>query len=221
MIAVQPIEIPATLTQAAASQLREAIVSGELAPGTYIKEGELSKQLGLSVTPVREALVQLASEGLIEVAANRRKRVTPIDLQAMVELLEVQSRLWGMGYEWGAPKINPAQLELLHEIYRGHAKAIDEGDRPTVVAKAHQFHRIILEASGNRELVRISIDRLGLIGRFILLCAPEMASKEALEKHKSMLVAMDRKEFTAVTRLHQEACKLMVDVAKKLLNEQG
>ena len=70
-------------------QLREEIVSGMLRPGEVIKDAELAARLGLSITPVREALAQLAMEGLVEMPPNRAKRVAPLTKRSAIELCVV------------------------------------------------------------------------------------------------------------------------------------
>lgn len=216
---VSRLQIPATLREAVVAQLRTAIVAGELAPGTLLKDAELAAQLGLSATPVREALMQLAAEGLIEIEPNRLKRVTPIDLDAMVELFEVQSRLWGLGYAWGAPRIGASELAQLHRIYAEHAEAIQKHDTGAAIAAAHAFHRVFMEASGNRELVRVSLDRLALIQRFVRLCAPWLISAEGLEQHREMLDALDRGEVQRTITLYEDTSAVLADVARQLRDQ--
>ena len=189
MVGLTRLKTPTTLHQAAAAQLREAIVTGELKPGTLLKDAEVAKHLGLSATPVREALVQLAAEGLVEIEPNRLKRVAPIDHQAMVELLQVQNELWALGYVWGAPNIGPEQLDQLARISAIHHDAIARADLRAAVAAAHAFHLVLMEASGNRELVRVSVDRLPLIQRYVLLCVPGLVVPEMNVSHDAVVAA--------------------------------
>ena len=183
------LKTPTTLNAAASDQLREAIVTGQLAPGALLKDGEVAAWLGLSATPVREALVRLAAEGLVEIEPNRLKRVTPIDHQAMLELLQVQNELWALGYAWGAPRIGEAELAVLDQLCGAHRDAIDRGDLRGAVAAAHGFHRVLMEASGNRELVRVSVDRLPLIQRYVLLCVPTLIVPAMSRQHRAMVKA--------------------------------
>jgi DNA-binding GntR family transcriptional regulator len=213
---VARLQMPATLREAVVAQLRTAIVAGELAPGALLKDAELAAQLGLSTTPVREALMQLAAEGLVEIEPNRLKRVTPIDLDAMVELFEVQSRLWGLGYVWGAPRIGPDELAHLQRVYAEHAAAIERGDNAVAIAAAHAFHRVFMEASGNRELLRVSLDRLALIQRFVRLRAPWLISLEGLAQHRAMLDALDRGDVQKTIALYEDTSAVLSNVAREL-----
>ncbi|MHC8380491.1 GntR family transcriptional regulator [Pseudomonas sp. LB3P14] len=215
-LAIATLQQPATLREGVVNRLRAAIVSGELKPGTLLKDVELAAQLGLSATPVREALVQLAGEGLIEIEPNRLKRVTPIDLNAMVELFEVQSRLWALGYAWGAPRIGSAELGQLRCACADHAIALERGDSSAILPAAHAFHRVLMEASGNRELVRVAVDRLPLIQRFVQLCAPELMSAEGLAQHREILTVLERGDALAAIALYEETSGVLVAVAKAL-----
>ena len=216
---VARLQMPATLREAVVAQLRTAIVAGELAPGTLLKDAELAARLGLSATPVREALMQLAAEGLIEIEPNRLKRVTPIDLDAMVELFEVQNRLWGLGYAWGAPRIGAVELAQLHGIYVEHDTALAKHDTGAAIAAAHAFHRVFMEASGNRELLRVSLDRLALIQRFVRLRAPWLISAQGLAQHREMLDALDRGDFQKTIALYEETSAVLANVARELRDD--
>src|SRR5947209_3876660 len=75
-----------TRRDAVVERLRDEIITGTLRPGTILKDGELASRLGLSITPVREALTQLAAEGLIEMPPNRPKRVALLTRRRTREL---------------------------------------------------------------------------------------------------------------------------------------
>jgi DNA-binding GntR family transcriptional regulator len=207
---------PATFREAVVAQLREAIVLGKLKPGALLKDAEVALKLGLSATPVREALVELAGEGLVEIEPNRRKRVTPMDYQAMVELLEVQHGLWALGYEWGVHRVGPAELKRLRAALASHTKALRTGNVNGAIAAALAFHRVLMDASGNRELLRVSLDRLPLIQRFVLLCAPSIVSTEGLAHHSAILEALERGHADAVLPVFHEAIAVLLTAARSL-----
>src|SRR5438552_3337203 len=83
-----------TLCQSVTALLRASIISGTIAPGTLLRETALAQELGVSATPVREALSMLASEGLVEIEAHRLKRAAPVDPKATRDLIRVQVELW-------------------------------------------------------------------------------------------------------------------------------
>ncbi|MEZ5665522.1 MAG: GntR family transcriptional regulator [Burkholderiaceae bacterium] len=141
-------------------QLRDLILSGAFAPGQHLAEQQLAQRLGASRTPVRAALVQLEQEGLLEATETGKLQVRPYTAQEVTDAIAVRGHLEGMA----------ARLVAEHGVSRalqGDLQAcLDEGDRllagnpmgmDSYVAYAHmndRFHRIILEACGNRALQR-------------------------------------------------------------------
>lgn len=189
---VTRLQSPSTLREATVEHLRNEIVTGALRAGEVLKDAELAAQLGLSPTPVREALVQLASEGLVEIQPNKLKRVAPLSLATTRELYAVQRVLWQTGYAWGAPKVGAAALDALGGALAEMAEAIERGD-PRAALLAHtDFHSIVVAAAGNRELGRLIADRYPLLERLILLRLPHFLSPE--------LLGIDRGIFEALAR---------------------
>src|SRR5689334_13368828 len=82
-----------TRTAAIVRRLRDEIVTGELPPGTLIKDAELATRLGVSITPVREAIAQLSVEGLIDIAPNRTRHATKVTQKNALELVDVMTVL--------------------------------------------------------------------------------------------------------------------------------
>lgn len=199
-----------TLRQATLRLLRSQIVSGVLAPGTLLRETSLSQQLGVSATPVREALGTLASEGLVEIEAHRLKRVAPIDMQATADLIRVQAELWGLGYRWGMPRIGPAQLALLEEAMARYRAALSASEYMAAIYAGLDFHTVFITASQNGELLRSTLDRRGLIARFIFLHGIETLSATGLSQHQAILDAFAAGDHaTVLSCLERMAARLI------------
>lgn len=185
----EPLRSPSTLRQAVVDRLRHAIVSGSIAPGTLLRETALAASLNISATPIREALGTLASEGLVEIEAHRLKRVTPIDFPATRDLLRVQWELWRLGYAWGMEHIGAAETALLDQAIARYRTALAGDDHVGAIAAGLDFHTIFITASANRELLRSTLDRRGLIARFILLHGLQTLTTIGLEQHQAILAA--------------------------------
>lgn len=209
-----PLDPPATRGAAAAQRLREAIVSGKLPPGTMLKDVEVAAHMGISPVPLREAMVQLASEGLVEISPNRWKRVAPLDYDAMVELLEVQQRIWEIGYEWAAARLDAAAIALLASIIESHKGAIACEDLNAAVEAALSFHLVFMRATENRELLRISIDRLPLIRWFVLLAAPGIISADGLKLHQGIHNALQEGDVAECLSLFHKTGSRFLDAAR-------
>lgn len=205
-----PLASPPTRRHAVAAQLRDAIVAGQFEPGMLLREVALAKSLGVSPTPVREAIGELVSEGLIEVEAHRLKRVAPIDFSAMRDLLRVQAELWRLGYVWGMPKLGDAVFAALAEAVGRYRAALDSDTPLDAIRASHDFHAAVITASGSRELLRSTLDRRSLIARFILLHGRPTVSRSGLRSHEGILQALRKGQ-------HAEALEKLDRIAARLL----
>jgi DNA-binding GntR family transcriptional regulator len=144
-----------------AAAIRSRIMSGEIAIGAQLRQAELASELGVSRTPVREALRQLQSGGLIEVVPNRGAIVrVPVPWEVR-EAYQVRAQLEGYACELAVRQITDGQLETLRTANRtmrevtfgGPTDAPAEGEAPTTTAN-DTFHTTIHVASGNQRLAR-------------------------------------------------------------------
>lgn len=144
--------VPPTRTAAVVRQLREEILSGELSAGTVIKDAELAARLGVSITPVREAIAQLSVEGLIDIAPNRTRQVTQVTQKKALELMDVMSVLACAGFEWGVHNLTAAHVDLMRQRQKEFVEALRAGNVLAAGAAGGDFGSIVIMASGNREL---------------------------------------------------------------------
>lgn len=144
--------VPPTRREAVVNQLRAEIVTGELADGTVIKDAELAARLGVSITPVREAIAQLATEGLIDIAPNRTRRVTEVNRKNALELIDVMEVLACAGFEWGMDHLTEDHLVRMAGCLDSLVDHLRRGDSPAAIAMGAEFSTIVISASGNREL---------------------------------------------------------------------
>lgn len=144
--------LPLTRAEAIARHLREEIVTGRLAPGTVIKDAELAERLGVSITPVREAIVLLSAEGLIDISPNRTRRITDVSQKNALELIDVMCVLACAGVEWGVPNLTDADLGRMRQRLDELLAGLRSGDVGTATSAGADFSTIMISASGNREL---------------------------------------------------------------------
>ena len=138
--------------------IEEAIVSGELAPGTVLRQEQLSEQFNVSRTPVREALRRLAALGLVSFVPNRGVRVRTISRDELHEAFMVRAELEGLATEVAATKFTPEDLEELDAAEKRFAsisqelRALEPGDdRRSImgdwVRANHAFHDVIYQVA--------------------------------------------------------------------------
>lgn len=191
---VTKLQLPATLREATVEHLQEQIVTGVLKPGELLKDSVVAAELGLSPTPVREALVQLAGIGLVEIESNRLKRVAPMNLENMRELAAVQRVLWETGYAWGVPNVDDTVLGLLAESLEEETSCLQKGDKRGAWLAHTDFHSAVVAAAGNRELNRVIVDRFPLLERLILMHMSHTLSDEMLTLDRAIYDALAQGE---------------------------
>lgn len=149
---IRPLDLP----QYAYEHLREAILTGNIAQGTQLKEQTLATELGISRTPVREALRRLAAEGFAESSPRYGVFVRQLDEASLAHLREVRCALESGAALLLAQKPHRGKLDGLAQ----QAKAVDEAhakyDLKPLYELELRFHRSILEAVGNPELLRVA-----------------------------------------------------------------
>lgn len=137
---------------AATELIREAIVDGRLEPGRRLKEEELARELGISRTPIREALLMLQAEGLVDAIPNRGAMVcvhTPEDLD---DLYQLRALLEGYAARRAATRISDTQVEVLRESCDRFDRLDPDTDLREVVRENMLFHSAIFEAAGSSRL---------------------------------------------------------------------
>ncbi len=147
-------EATQTHTIRVAEELREAILAGRLAPGARLRAETLAERLRSSRTPVREALLLLAREGLVEIEPRRGASVRPFDAADLADLYEVRALIEPHAAALAAQRIDPAQLGRLVE---NHARSLthdaaDDVSVSALLALNDEFHRIIVEAARSPRL---------------------------------------------------------------------
>jgi DNA-binding GntR family transcriptional regulator len=148
-------DVPPTLGEAVVQRLRSEILDGQLAPGTPIRDAELASRLGVSITPVRESVAVLISEGLVEVLPNKRRRVTVLTQQTAQELMDVIGILLAAGFE--RLRGSPEELEGLATACREFAETLGAGDRLGAEAKFDRLVTELLRQVAHGELSRMAM----------------------------------------------------------------
>jgi DNA-binding GntR family transcriptional regulator len=194
----------ATVVAQAYDQIRAFILGGEMPPGTRLGQVELAGQLGISRTPVREALRRLAGEGLVDSLPNRGFRVADIGLAAVMRRLEIRLLLEPGIARLAAERATPADLRALRKAIELEHKA------PDAIA-AHDasraWHVALAQATGNEDL-RNTLESLWIIevGRRLLArraAAPDWQKADVAE-HDEITDAVERGNGAIAERLMRE-----------------
>jgi DNA-binding GntR family transcriptional regulator len=143
-------------TARAYEELRRRILENEMPAGTQYLEQALADELGMSRTPVREALIRLSDERLVEVKPRHGARVLPVSASDMGEIYELLTSLEAIAARRVAERgLNAVQLKRLDEALAGMEQALERGDLAAWSAYDREFHDAIVELSGNKRLVQV------------------------------------------------------------------
>lgn len=170
--------------------IKEAIFSLELDPGTQLVERDLASRLGVSKSPVRDALQRLAGEGLIVGSAYRGLVVRTIEPDEADEIYALREVLEAFAVELATPRLSAADIERGHEILARAERAIEREDRTALAAINREFHGLFAERSANRPLMSTLAtvqDRVRIISVLGWRWRPTM--REEYDQHQAVLAA--------------------------------
>lgn len=179
----------ARLADQAYDWIKERILTRALLPGDRLSVPALAEVLGLSRSPVREAVQRLVQEGLSTERPHSGAVVAAPDLHSLVDLYEVRAVLEGLSAERATLAGDPALVEDLAVLLARHREAYETGRRPDVIRADTAFHERLLEAAGNPELQRLLGPVLQRMSLGMLAAAPHWPAR-ALAEHEAVLDAV-------------------------------
>ena len=187
--------------------LRDALVAGELAPGARLRDQELAARLGVSRTPVREALQRLEDEGLVETEPRALTRVAPLDAVAAREAFPVVAALHALAARSGVARLNPADIAAMRAANDALASAIGGRDPASVrraIGADDAFHAVLLDAASNSEITR-TLDRLTpKVRRLEYAQFGSLAGRASVQQHAAIIAACERGEVASAAALVEE-----------------
>ena len=187
-----------TASAAATDVIREAIVDGRLVPGQRLKEVQLANELGISCTPIREALLLLQAEGLVEATPNRGSTVRAYDVGELEDMYELRAVLEGHAARRAASRITERELGELRascvrfeRLVDGHQRA--GGSVTELVKENGVFHEIVLDACGSHRLTGMvrQVVVAPLVYRSYIWYSPEQA-RLSLHAHTQLVHTLER-----------------------------
>jgi DNA-binding GntR family transcriptional regulator len=157
-----PVPVPAyaavrhrTMAEAALERLREAIIMGELTPGAPLRLEDLARQLGMSISPIREAVRQLEALGLAEHVPHHGAKVMALDVEELRELFTIRLALEGMAVRRAAELLEPEDEERARRHLTAYDEARTRGDIRAAVRAHAAFHFALYDAARSAWLLRL------------------------------------------------------------------
>jgi GntR family transcriptional regulator, rspAB operon transcriptional repressor len=199
-------------------ELRRSIIMGRRPPGQKIDVREIAQHYGTSITPIREALQMLHQEGLVTIKPHSGYLVTQLTLKQLRDLFELREILEVAAVERAASRITDEQVEELAKVYAGYTGDDDESyDRYT--AENRQFHCLIAEATGNRELAGLVGHLHDRLARFMVV---RRAGQSMQHGHGQIVQALRSRDADAARgALLEELNDTRQVVLDRVIQEQG
>ena len=150
-------------------ELKRQIMIGEIPPGTRMMEVELADDMGVSRTPIREAIRKLEKEGLVSIEPRRGAYASEISIKDMVDVLEVREFLEGMAAGLASKRITEEETEAIKHAVEAYRDAVESGNTEEIIREDEIFHKLIVDCSGNKTLIQMinQVQELALRFRYI------------------------------------------------------
>lgn len=186
--------------------LRQAILTGDLKPGERLMEIHLANKLGVSRTPIREAIRKLELEGLVTMIPRRGAEVAQITEKSMMDVLEVRRAMDALCVELACQRISEEELAVLKDACEAFAEAVKSKDIKVIAKADVTLHDIIVQATGNSRLVQLINNLSEQMYRYRFEYLKDCSRHESLiEEHKLIyesIVKRDKKAASDAAKLH-------------------
>ena len=212
------------LREVVCESLREAIRRGILKPGERIMEIQLAEELGVSRTPVREAIRKLELEGYVVMMPRRGTYVANMSIRDINEIFEIRTSLESLSNGLAAEHITDEELEHLQRLLVIIGGYIQEGNMEKIVETDIEFHDLMYHAARNQRLVGIISNLRDQLTRFRTLSMSHPGRLEAtLEEHKAIVEAIangDRRSASKAAERHMENSEKTLLQAMEAMKEK-
>lgn len=197
------------------------IFEHELPPGSRIGEAQLTRLLGMSRTPVREALARLASEGLLTAAAGRGFLVADLTAEDLIDIYRVRAVLEGLAAEEAASRATRVDIARLEDLYEAMANASANGHDQELAQRNSEFHSMIAEISGNTYL-QAMLDDIREVFEWFRTTALSLPGRRdtAHDEHGQMIDALRRGDVDEASQIAQGHVKRALAARQSMLTEK-
>jgi len=207
MAKLQPLKLNSykPLREIVFETLRTAIIDGTLQPGERLMEVQLAEDLGVSRTPVREAIRKLELEGFVVMVPRKGAYVSSLSLKDITDVFEIRASLEALAAGLAAERISPEELEKLERLLVQEAESSNNDDLDAIIKFDTEIHEVIYTASRNHKLVNIINNLREQIQRYrsTSLTYPGRM-KIALDEHKKIVEAISARDVNNARKLAQK-----------------
>jgi len=184
--------------------LRDAIVNGTLAPGERLKDPQLEEWLGVSRTPIREALLRLERAGLVITQPGKATTVAPYDLASTISAQQVTAAMHELAARLAVPVITAGQIDAMALANRGFASALDAVDVEAALDADDAFHAVFVHASGNPVIAEVLEQTTPMLRRVERMRFSSESARESVAQHDAVIALTRAGDAPAVADLCRE-----------------
>lgn len=170
------------------NNIREAIILGELKPGERLMEVQLAEKMGVSRTPIREAIRKLELEGLVVMVPRKGAHVADLTKKDIIDVLEVRAVLDGLATQLAAERISDSEIKELNKITEQFSACVEKNNLQGIIKKDIEFHDLIYKASRNEKLYQINNNVQEMIYRFRVIYLKNYNPFRDVSKEHSRIV---------------------------------
>lgn len=182
--------------------IRGAIISGNLKPGERLMEVQLAEKLGVSRTPIREAIRKLELEGLVVMIPRKGAYVAGLSIKDITDVLEIRAAMEGLASALAALRITDEEIEALELVAVEFHKALEDDDIPGMIQKDMEFHDKIFKASRNERLIQLTNNLREQVQRFREMYITNYnKSKQLSTEHYEIAEAISKRDIEQAERL--------------------
>ncbi len=202
--------------------VREAIIQGVLSPGERLMEFQLAEQLGVSRTPVREAIRKLELEGFVIMIPRKGAYVAGISLKDIADVFEVRAAMEALAMVLAAERITEEELEELERILVSKTEVIELDEIEKFIELDKKFHDVLYRASRNQRLMQILINLQDEVHRFrsVSLASPGRM-RAALDEHRQLVEALSERDLERAESLAWEHIENAENSLLESVHEKG
>ena len=201
--------------------LRQAILRGELKPGERLMEIQLANKLGVSRTPIREAIRKLELEGLVLMIPRKGAEVAEITEKNMLDVLEVRRALEELAVKLACERITEEEIQELKDAADAFQKILSEKDLTKIAEADEAFHDVIFKSTGNDRLIQLLNSLREQMYRYRLeYLKREEYHPQLLEEHQQIIDRITRKDQSEAAELIDRHIGNQVDVMLEMIRHK-
>ncbi len=201
--------------------LRQAILKGELNPGERLMEIQLAEKMGVSRTPIREAIKKLADEGLVTLIPRKGAVVAGISRKMLTDVLQVRMTLEKMAYECAFKNFKEKDREVLEAAERKFEDAVREGDLIKITEADERFHFAIYDAANNDKLSELLQSLKENMYRYRMEYSKDVAARSILiEEHRQIYDSFINRDYAAGLKVVERHIKNQEDTVLEKISKE-